>query len=104
MKIIRNNIIPFKGFLAINLFGLIFVRKDAKKQFGLYSQNHEAIHTAQMKELFYIPFYIIYFFEWLIRLFKTGNAYRNISFEKEAKQNEMNLTYLESRTHFAQWR
>lgn len=25
MKIIYNNIIPFKGFLAINLFGVLFV-------------------------------------------------------------------------------
>lgn len=29
MIIIRNNIIPFKGFSAINLFGILFVRKDA---------------------------------------------------------------------------
>jgi hypothetical protein len=26
--IIRNNIIPFKGYKLINLFGLIFVRKS----------------------------------------------------------------------------
>lgn len=104
MKIIKNNIIPFKGFLAINLFGIIFVRKDAKKPFGIYSQNHEAVHTAQMKELLYVPFYIIYLFEWIIRLFMKGNAYRNISFEKEAYQNETNLNYLKCRKHFAQWR
>ena len=28
MKIIRNNIIPFKGYKAINLFGILFVRGD----------------------------------------------------------------------------
>ena len=33
MKIIYNNIIPFKGFKAMNLFGVLFVRKDAKKNF-----------------------------------------------------------------------
>ena len=27
MIIIRNNIIPFKGFAAINLFGVLFVQK-----------------------------------------------------------------------------
>lgn len=27
MKIIYNNIIPFPGFAAINLFGVIFARK-----------------------------------------------------------------------------
>ena len=30
MKIIRNKIIPFKGFKAINLFGILFVRGDSK--------------------------------------------------------------------------
>ena len=39
-----------------------------------------------MKELFYIPFYIIYFFEWLFRVLFTkdafsNNAYKHISFE-----------------------
>ena len=30
MKIIRNNIIPFPGFKAINLFGVLFVKNNAK--------------------------------------------------------------------------
>jgi hypothetical protein len=30
MKVIYNNIIPFKGYKAINLLGLVFVRKGAK--------------------------------------------------------------------------
>lgn len=28
MKIIRNNTIPFKGFAAVNLFGVLFIRGD----------------------------------------------------------------------------
>lgn len=43
--IIYNNIIPFKGFDAINLFGVIFARKE----YGELSDkviNHEKIHTA----------------------------------------------------------
>ena len=28
MKIIYNNTIPFKGFKAMNLFGVLFVRND----------------------------------------------------------------------------
>jgi len=44
MKIIYNNIIPFKGFKAINLFGLIFVRRGSK--FGVIDKSHEQIHTA----------------------------------------------------------
>lgn len=57
-----------------------------------------------MKELGYILFYIIYVVEWLVRLFMKGNAYRNISFEKEAYSNQYNLAYLGKRKHFAQWR
>lgn len=57
-----------------------------------------------MKELLYIPFYIIYLLEWLIRLFLPGNAYRNISFEKESYNNEYNFDYLKNRKKFAMWR
>lgn len=30
MKIIYNDIIPFKGYKAINLFGIVFARKSAR--------------------------------------------------------------------------
>ena len=103
MKIIYNNIIPFKGFLAINLFGVLLVR-GTEKDINERVLNHEKIHTAQMKELWYIPFYILYFLEWLYRLTQKGNAYRNISFEREAYENERNLNYLSSRTKWAMWR
>ena len=55
MKIIRNKIIPFKGFKAINLFGILFVRGDSK--INEKTINHESIHTAQMKELWYMGFW-----------------------------------------------
>ncbi len=102
MKIIENSLIPFPGFLAINLFGVIFIRKG-----GVLSEvviNHEQIHTAQMKELGYVGFYILYLIEWLIRLLVNKNAYKNISFEKEAYKHESNLDYLSSRKRYAQWR
>lgn len=99
MKIIYNNIIPFPGYKAINLFGLLFVRKGAVM--SEKDINHESIHTAQMKEMLYIFFYIWYIIEWVIRLFKKGNAYRNISFEQEAYSNENNLEYLKDRKHYA---
>lgn len=92
MKIIENSLIPFKGFLAINIFGVIFIRKG-----GVLNEvvlNHEQIHTAQMKELGYVGFYILYLIEWIIRLFINKNAYKSISFEKEAFENERNLDYL----------
>ena len=97
MKIIRNNIIPFKGYKAINLFGVLFVRKNA--EIDELTINHEEIHTAQMKETLYVFFYVWYIIEWLIRL-PFGNAYRNISFEREAYANQDDLNYLENRKRF----
>ena len=99
MKIVRNNIIPFKGYAAINLFGILFVRKGVKITDRLI--NHELIHTAQMKEMSYVPFYLWYVLEWLVRLTMKGNAYRNISFEREAYANEYNQDYLRHRKPYS---
>ncbi len=99
MKIIINNIIPFKGFKCINLFGILFCRKQLYK----IDINHEAIHTKQMQEMLYIFFYLWYIIEYLIRLITYRNtklAYRNISFEREAYQNQYNLDYLSNRKHY----
>ena len=96
MIVIKNNIIPFKGFAAINLFGIVFTRKNLSKM----ALNHEQIHTKQMIEMCFVFFYIWYLVEWVIRLFKDGNAYRNISFEREAYDNESDLTYCRIRKHY----
>lgn len=103
MKIIYNNIIPFKGFTAINLFGLLFVRKGAVVTERLL--NHERIHTAQMKELLYVGFYIWYFLEWLIELANYGKlSYYSNTFEREARANDENLDYLKTRPFFGFWK
>lgn len=70
MKVIYNKIIPFKGYKCINLFGILFVRKGCTMRESDY--NHEEIHTKQMKELLYVPFYILYLLEWLYRLTQKG--------------------------------
>lgn len=98
MLIIRNKVIPFKGFKAINLFGILFVRENAK--LDAKTINHEEIHTAQMKEMLYIFFYLWYVIEWIIRLFGKGNAYRKVSFEKEAYNNQDDVTYLTKRKKY----
>lgn len=102
MKIIRNNIIPFRGFTAINICGVLFVRKSSTVTPRLL--NHETIHTAQMREWLYVMFYVLYVLEWIVRLVQYRNckeAYRNISFEREAYANELDMTYLEKRKHYA---
>lgn len=102
MKVIRNKLLPLKGFAAINLFGILFVRKDSKITDRLL--NHEAIHTAQMKELGYIPFYVLYLIEWFIKLIinklDNNKAYKSISFEREAYDNQNNLEYLKNRKNY----
>ena len=101
VKIVRTSILPFHGFSAINLLGVLFVHH------GVYLSNelinHERIHTAQQREMLFVFFYIAYLIEWLTRLPMRGNAYRNISFEREAYAHQRDLHYLESRRPYA-WR
>lgn len=102
MKIIRNNIIPIKGFKAINLFGVLFVRGDSKIDATVL--NHESIHTAQMKELLYVGFYLWYIVEWVLKLVKyrdSHTAYRNIRFEREAYVNQHYPDYLKYRKKYS---
>lgn len=107
MKIIRNRFIPFgRHYGAINLFGVLFV----KRSMGVTPEviNHERIHTAQMRELLFLPFYLIYILEWLLRLVQTRGAahraYHLISFEREAYRWGSEVSYLRRRKAFAQWR
>ena len=100
--IIRNNLIPCKGYAAINLFGVLFVRNDAN--IDGYLINHELIHTVQMRELLYVGFYIVYLLFWLALLprhrFNIHSAYMHISFEKEAYSNQYDKGYLQRRKPF----
>lgn len=103
MKIIYNQYLPKKGFRAINLFGVVFARKEYAP-LSARTINHEAIHTAQIRELLYVFFYLFYAFEWLFRLVQYRDrhkAYRNISFEREAYKNEFSTAYLKSRKLFS---
>lgn len=101
MKIIRNSILPPKGYCAIMLFGIIFVRKDSK--FYATQLAHEKIHIAQAKELWWIGFYILYILNYLLNLVRYRNhkkAYRNICFEIEAYKHQNDLGYLERRKKY----
>ena len=120
MKIKINKYIPPHGYIAMAVYNTIFWRKEYEYKMEDESYfnkvcNHESIHGAQMKDFCkWLPiggtiFYIIYFIEWLFRVlftkdFMSKNAYRNLSFEKEAKSNEINLSYLDDRKKFAQWK
>ncbi len=89
------------GVRGISLYPFIFV--NDKKDDVLI--NHEKIHYTQQVELFVIPFYFLYLKDYLKnkRLFKGDLyyrhywSYRNIYFEKEAFENQSNLSYLKTR-------
>lgn len=88
-----------KGYLGITIFPFMILRKRSLLQ-NRYLINHEKIHLRQQMELLIIPFYIIYGFEFLVRLVQYRSwklAYLNISFEREAYINEKDLNYLKSR-------
>ena len=100
VRIVQNNIIPFKGFKAITIWPFIFCRQILKD----VDVNHELIHAKQQQEMLIVLFYIWYVTEWLIRLiiyWNTEEAYRNFSFEQEAYDNETERCYLDVRKHFA---
>lgn len=102
MKIIRNRFIPFKGFEAMNFMGILFCRSTSTLTPELLL--HEQIHTHQMREMLFIGFYLWYVLEWFVRLFKPGNAYLNISFEREAYAHMNEADYLQRRKPFSWWR
>lgn len=102
MKIIENNILPPKGYKAITLLNMIFVRKGT--ELNPVDVNHESIHWEQEKELMIVGFYLLYvleFFLRLIRMRRWHKAYRSISFERECYENETDLNYPKSRKHYA---
>ena len=102
MKIKVSKIVP-RGYRAITLwpFG-IYVSEDRYIQ-NKRILNHEKIHWKQQKEMLGIFFYLWYFVEWIIRIITPpwNTAYKDISFEGEAKKNEHSSSYLSIRKFFA---
>ena len=96
--IVSKYLIP-KRFKAIALFPFILIRDNFETN-NLVLINHEKIHLRQQLELLIIPFYALYFIDFILKiiLFKDKNkAYKNILFEREAYLNEENLDYLHTR-------
>ena len=96
---VNHRLIP-KNFTGMSLWPFIILKYAALKEDKVFI-NHERIHLRQQIELLIVPFYIIYGAEYLIRLIQYGKrreAYRNISFEREAYQNEKDLDYLKKRS------
>ena len=120
---ITNILIPFRGFIALTVWPFVFVRKDMEDKYDRIADNHEAIHGEQQKEMLAVggilagilgmvtmswwclalaPAYILwYLMEWMLRaVFGGRHPYKNISFEREAYDNERDMLYLDYRTPF----
>jgi hypothetical protein len=96
--IVAKYLIP-KGYRGLAVFPFVFVKYSLDKKNEAFV-NHERIHLRQQLELLVIPFFIWYLVEFLARLIQYKNrdlAYRNISFEREAYANEVDLDYLNRR-------
>lgn len=102
MKIIENNIIPFKGYKAITILNMIFVRNGTS--LNEVDIRHEEIHWEQEKETLIVFYYLWYVFEFLIRFMiclSFRESYRRISFEMEAYYNQYMKSYLSDRKRFS---
>lgn len=95
----------------VKLLTLDNVRGITLAPFGIYIKdeylnykyivNHEKIHWKQQIEMLIIFFYLWYIIEWFIKLFSYGTkAYRNISFEREAWNNQYTPNYVKSRKKY----
>ena len=99
-------IFPKQNYKAMAVWPFVFVKTNELKT-DLVIMNHEKIHLRQQLECLVIPFYIIYFTEYLwgrMKLKDHNLAYRNISYEKEAYKNDSDLNYLPKRKAWANFR
>lgn len=100
--IVSKYLLP-KGFAGLTLFPFVILR-EKKHADDAVMLNHERIHIRQQAELLVVFFFVWYSLEFLIRLVQLRDkdkAYRNISFEREAYQNEKDFRYLKRRSFLA---
>ncbi|HSD07765.1 hypothetical protein [Flavobacterium sp.] len=100
--IVAKYLIP-KGFRGLTVFPFVVIKYALDKQNKILV-NHEKIHLRQQLELLILPFFLWYFIEYAVRLLQYKNAnlaYRNISLEREAYANELDLDYLKTRRIFS---
>lgn len=125
MKIITNKFIPFKGFGAMNILGMVFTRYKAE-ELSEHTKRHEQIHTMQQYEIMLASALIslvlcniwaswwyllvtialpiaLYVLVWLIELVLPPytSAYKDSPFEREAFANDEDVNYLVTRPLFA---
>ncbi len=104
LKKVYCSFIPFKGYVAVTVLCWMVIRKEYKELVTWIVENHENIHYAQERELWYVGFYLMYVLFYLRGLWYFRNhrdAYHSIPFEQEAYKNEGNSAYLNNRESMA---
>ena len=92
------NYLTFHFAAGITLFPFVLIAPHVPFSRRLFI--HERIHLRQQAELLVLPFYFLYLLEYIFgRLRKKSHyqAYRAISFEREAYENDRNSFYLYQR-------
>ena len=95
-----NRFLLRKKFLGMALWPFIILQNKSFLSDTVFI-NHEKIHLRQQAEMLIVFFYVWYVFEFLLRWIQFKNryqAYKNISFEREAYTNEKDLDYLKKRS------
>ena len=99
MIVLVNKFLLAKGFNGVSLWPFVILKNESFKNDPVLL-NHEKIHLKQQAEMLLVFFYLWYGIECGIKFLQYKNkylAYRNISFEKEAYENELNINYIRSR-------
>lgn len=99
MIIVCQRLLKNTKINGITLFPFIFIKNPEDKKNRVLI-NHEKIHIRQQLELLIIFFYILYMVEYYYHFFRLKNAYqayKSISFEREAYAMENDLNYLKKR-------
>lgn len=103
--VLRMESFPPRPFSGISLCGIIIFRRDVRVSSA--DVRHELIHFRQQCEWLFVGFFVVYVLEFachLIRLRHWMQAYRAISFEREAYRYQRDDEYLSHRPLWANFR
>lgn len=108
---ILNMLSWFMRVGGISIFPIVILREKHKDPIHQSAfersqeiHRHETIHFRQQIEMLVVFFYLWYVIEFLIKLVRLKDvkmAYRAISFEREAYENQDSRTYLDNRPLYA---
>jgi len=100
--IIFSKYLFHSSFNALAVWPFIFL-KNKNLIYDDVLINHERIHLQQQKEMLWLLFFVWYFLEFFIKLIiykQPIEAYRNLSFEREAYKYEMDFNYIKKRKYW----